>query len=159
MTGTGKLPLSLQLVLLTAAAAFTKLALDVINFTRSAIASWPELSSFIADGTLNLWGSFSRPILAFVFALFAVYAFWQVLLAPRRKAYAVAFWFLVVAVAYFAWRLFVWYNGGQGPWRLEANGTRMVVTFAVTRCFYFVWITALLVAVWPNYVLQRTPGT
>jgi len=146
-----KLPMSLQLVGLTAVVLFCFSAIAVFSCGRALWQAWPMIVSVTATNKVELFA----PIVRAAYLNIASAALFAVLLrATALTAMRVAIAYLSVLLLLEGWQLLSWwFSVGQRHF-----GHRDLVFFLAlgTKLVYLAWPLWLLIKVWPNYSLKRT---
>ena len=144
MAGENKLPLSVQLVGVTAVLVFCFSALSAINYSRGIWLNREVVSSL--DNQLEVYAPVVLRILVCITsgATFIVLLAGSVRLAALSSIAYLAFLLLLLA-----WQLapFAMYGRWAEP---------MSAAFIAVKLLYAAWLIGLLVKVWPNYSLKRT---
>ncbi|HEX6834449.1 MAG TPA: hypothetical protein VF132_13010 [Rudaea sp.] len=157
MTSDTKLPLSLQLVGVTAVLVFATSAVSAFSYVRALTAHWEALSAMP-----RTWSSFYYPITflpAFYVVLTVVSAvMFALLLFARRSALVRASGvYLVVLLLALAWRIYIHFPaGGLGGLRMLSPTSWLYLGL---RVGYAAWLVGLTVALLPNYSFKRTAAT
>jgi len=157
MTGDTKLPISLQLVGLTAVVVFATSAVSAFSYVRALAAQWQSLSSIP-----RTWSSFYYPIAflpAFYVALTVVSAvMFAFLLVARRSALVKASAaYLIILILALAWRIYIHFPAvGFGGLRMLSLTSWLYLGL---RLAYAAWLVGLAVALLPNNSFKRTAAT
>jgi len=151
MTDDKKLPMSLQLVGLTAVVVFCFSAIAVFNYSRALWQAWAMFVSVTATNKVELF----FPIVRAAFLCIASAAMFFVLLrATLLTATRVAIGYLSVLLLLQGWLLLSWWLS-VGQWHFGHRDLTFLLALG-TKLVYLAWPLGLLIKVWPNYSFKRT---
>jgi hypothetical protein len=144
MAGNNKLPLSLQLVGVTAVLVFCFSAISAVNYGRGI---W--LNREVVASLDNQFEVFAPVLLRILVCTTSAAMFVMLLARSVRVAALSSIVYLIFLLLLLGWQLvpFAMY----GRWAMP-----MFAAFIGVKLLYATWLLGLLVKVWPNYSLKRT---
>jgi hypothetical protein len=149
-----KLPISLQLVGVTAALVFATSTVSAFSYVRALASQWQALGSIP-----RTWSAFYYPITflpAFyvVLALVSASMFAVLLFARRSTLVRTSVAYIIILLLALAWRIYIHLPAGG------FSGLRMLSLaswfYLGLRAAYAAWLVGLAVALLPNYSFKRT---
>jgi hypothetical protein len=154
MASNTKLPISLQLVGLTAVVVFATSTVSAYSYVRALASEWQAM-----DSIPRTWSTFYYPI-AFLPAFYVVLAlvsacmFGLLLFAQRSVLVRASIVYIVVLLLALAWRIYIHFPaGGLGGLRMLSP---VVWLYLGLRLAYATWLVGLAVALLPNNSFKRT---
>jgi hypothetical protein len=136
-----KLPISVQLVALTAVLVFCLAAISVYSYTRVLLISWDEISNLD-----NLPSLFIQPARSAVLALVSATSFFLLLLRPVTQAGRIATGYIVVLLLWICWEPAFWiFHGQAASLVFSFRRPEMILRYA-----YFAWICLLFFLINPT---------
>ena len=143
-----KLPVSLQLVGVTAAVVFCFSAIGAFNFARALWLKSEIVASLEASNQIELYAPL---ILLSAVCSVSLFTFMALLFRPVRKAALVSNIYLILLLLFLAVQLvsiFIAYFELPMP-------PQTLIIWVGVRVLYAGWLVGLLVKVWPNYSARR----
>jgi len=149
MSGDKKLPVSLQLVGLTAAVVFCFSTIGAFNLARALWLHSDTIAALEVSNQIQLYA----PLVIFVVVCVAsLFTFIALLFYSVRSAALISLSYLVLLLLFVVVQLvstFMAYLSLPMP-------QQTLIVWVVVRLVYAAWLIGLLVKVWPNYSVKWT---